>query len=123
MPAAGQAESVELYRQALLTSLAEAENALSAVERSRAREALLLEIVEEARLTARLARLQYIEGEADLRGCSTLEQRLIQAEDAQRDRAPGAARSGDRPVQGDGRKRAAGGLTAVRRLFDPRFVP
>ena len=66
LSAARQAESVELYRQVLLTSLAEVENALTAVDRSRAREVLLIEVVEEARLTARLARLQYIGGEADL---------------------------------------------------------
>ena len=77
-----QAESVELYRQVLLTSLAEVENALSAVERSRAREALLLEVVAEARLTARLARLQYIGGEADLQWVLEAERRLIQAEDS-----------------------------------------
>jgi NodT family efflux transporter outer membrane factor (OMF) lipoprotein len=80
--AARQAESVELYRQVLLTSLAEVEDALSAIERSRAREALLIEVVEEARLTARLARLQYIEGEADLQRVLDAEQRLAEAEDA-----------------------------------------
>jgi NodT family efflux transporter outer membrane factor (OMF) lipoprotein len=77
-----QAESVELYRQVLLTSLAEVEDALSAAERSRAREALVTEVVEEARLTARLARLQYIEGEADLQRVLEAERRLIQAEDS-----------------------------------------
>ena len=82
LAAARQVESVELYRQSLLTALAESENALSAVERSRAREALLLEVVEEARLTARLARLQYLEGEADLQQVLDAEQLLVQAEDA-----------------------------------------
>jgi len=77
-----QVESVELYRIVLLTSLAEAENALSAVERARAREALLLQIVEEARVTARLARLQYMEGETDLQSLFDAEQRLVSAEDA-----------------------------------------
>jgi NodT family efflux transporter outer membrane factor (OMF) lipoprotein len=77
-----QVESVELYRLVLLNSLAEAENALSAVERSRAREALLLQVVEEARITARLARLQYMEGEADLQSLFDAEQRLVEAEDA-----------------------------------------
>jgi outer membrane protein TolC len=66
----------------LLTSLAEVENALAAVDRSRAREILLVEVLEEARLTARLARLQYIEGEADLRRLFDAEQRLVEAEDA-----------------------------------------
>lgn len=81
LSAARQVESVELYRQVLLTSLAEVEDALSAVERSRAREALLIEVVEEARLTARLARLQYIGGEADLQRVLDAEQRLTEAED------------------------------------------
>jgi multidrug efflux system outer membrane protein len=81
--AAGQqVESVELYRLVLLTSLAETENALSAVERARAREALLLQVVEEARVTARLARLQYMEGETDLQSLFDAEQRLVAAEDA-----------------------------------------
>lgn len=80
--AARQVESVELYRQVLLTSLAEVENALTAVDRSRAREILLIEVLEEARLTARLARLQYIEGEADLQRLFDAEQRLVEAEDA-----------------------------------------
>ena len=80
--AASQAESVELYRQVLLTSLAEVENALSAVNRSSARETLLIEVVSEAQLTARLARLQYIGGEADLQRVLDAEQRLTEAEDA-----------------------------------------
>ena len=82
LAAGRQVESVELYRLVLLTSLAETENALSAVERARAREELLLQIVEEARLTARLARLQYMEGETDLQSLFDAEQRLVAAEDA-----------------------------------------
>jgi NodT family efflux transporter outer membrane factor (OMF) lipoprotein len=77
-----QVESVELYRQVLLNSLAEAEDALSAVERSKAREALLIQVVEEARLTARLARVQYVGGEADLQHVLDAEQQLTEAEDA-----------------------------------------
>jgi NodT family efflux transporter outer membrane factor (OMF) lipoprotein len=80
--AARQAESVELYRQVLLTSLAEVEDALSAVNRSSARETLLIEVVSEAQLTARLARLQYLGGEADLQRVLDAEQRLTEAEDA-----------------------------------------
>lgn len=79
---AQQAETVELYRGALLTGLAEAENALTAVEKSRARHALLEQVVTEARTTARLTRLQYIEGEADLRFMIDAQQMLVQAEDA-----------------------------------------
>jgi len=80
--AADQAESVELYRGALLEALAEAENGLSAVAHSSAREAMLIDIVEEARTTARLARLQYLEGEADLQRVFDAEQLLVRAEDA-----------------------------------------
>jgi NodT family efflux transporter outer membrane factor (OMF) lipoprotein len=80
--AAEQAESVELYRGALLAALGEGENGLSAVAQSRARETLLIEIVAEARTTARLARLQYLEGEADLQRVLDAEQLLVRAEDA-----------------------------------------
>ena len=79
---ARQRESVELYRRDLLTALAEVENAISAGERSRQREALILEVLEEARLTARLARLSYMEGESDLRQVLDAEALLVAAEDA-----------------------------------------
>ena len=80
--AAAQHESVELYRKALLTALAEAENALASVDKSRQRQLLIGQTVEEARTTARLARLQYLEGEADLRDVLDAERLLVQAEDA-----------------------------------------
>jgi NodT family efflux transporter outer membrane factor (OMF) lipoprotein len=79
---AAQAETVELYRGTLLTALAEAEDALTAVRQSRAREVLLDQVVEEARTTARLTRLQFIEGEADLRFVIDAQQLLVQSEDA-----------------------------------------
>lgn len=77
-----QAESVELYRQALLTALSEGEDALEAVERARARESLLVSIVSEAATTARLSRLQYVGGEADLQWVTNAEQLLVEAQDA-----------------------------------------
>jgi multidrug efflux system outer membrane protein len=77
-----QAESVALYRQTLLGAMVEVENALGAIARTRSREALLRQIVEEARLTARLARLQFMEGDADLQRLFDAEQRLVRAEDA-----------------------------------------
>ncbi|HYD14653.1 MAG TPA: efflux transporter outer membrane subunit [Allosphingosinicella sp.] len=81
--AAGQqAESVALYRQALLNCLADVENAISAVNRSGERAAITGEIVAQARETARLARLQYLEGDADLQRLFDAEQRLIENEDA-----------------------------------------
>jgi multidrug efflux system outer membrane protein len=78
---ASQIESVELYRGALLTALGEVENALAAVAAAQAREALLVEIVAGATTTSRLARLQYLEGEADLQWVLDAEQLLVQAED------------------------------------------
>ena len=79
---ATQVETVELYRRALLVALREAEDALAAVEQSRRREALLADAVEEARTTARLRRLQFIEGAADLRDVLEAQRFLVQAEDA-----------------------------------------
>ena len=77
-----QAESVALYRQALLNCLADVENALSAVNRSGERAEITEQIVAQARETARLARLQYLEGDADLQRLFDAEQRLIESEDA-----------------------------------------
>lgn len=81
--AGAQAESVALYRQVLLTALADTQNSLSSVERSALRQSLLVGLVAEARRTAELARLQYREGEADLLRLFDAEQRLVEAEDAQ----------------------------------------
>ncbi len=79
---ASQMETVELYRGALLTALAEVEDALAAVSAAQAREALLAEIVAEAAVTSRLARRQYLEGESDLQWVLDAEELLVQAEDA-----------------------------------------
>ncbi len=77
-----QAELAELYRETILTALAETEDAMSATLRSAERARLLAEVVEEARLTARLARLQYLGGEVDLQYVLDSEQLLSSAEDA-----------------------------------------
>jgi len=79
---AAQHESVAAYRGALLNALREAEDALTAAVESRARHALLAEILDEARVTARLARLQYVEGDADLQTLLDAERRLVAVEDA-----------------------------------------
>lgn len=79
---ASQAETVETYRRALLVALQESEDALAAAEHSQARQAIIDQIVEEARTTLRLRRLQYIEGEADLRDVLDAQRLLVQAEDA-----------------------------------------
>lgn len=77
-----QVESIESYRKSLLTSVAETQDALEAVERSRAREALLDDVVAQAVTTARLARSQYVGGDADLQWVLDAEQRLVEAQDA-----------------------------------------
>jgi outer membrane protein TolC len=77
-----QVETVELYRAVLLRALRETEDALSAAAQSGRRHALLEQVVEDARTTARLRRLQFIEGEADLRDVLDAQRLLVQAEDA-----------------------------------------
>jgi outer membrane protein, multidrug efflux system len=79
---ATQHEAVQLYRGALLQALREAEDALAGTEQSRRRAALLDQAVEEARVTARLARIQYLEGYADLQRVLEAQERLIALEDA-----------------------------------------
>jgi outer membrane protein, multidrug efflux system len=72
--AAGQREAVHQYRRAVLEALREVEDALSAIARSDERHRLLSEVQAEARITATLARRQYLEGDADL-------QRLLESQD------------------------------------------
>lgn len=79
---ADQHESVELYRRTLLAALGQAQDALASVEQSRRRDSLIADMVEHARTSARLARLQYLEGEADLTEMLTAQSRLVSAEDA-----------------------------------------
>ncbi len=76
-------EAVERYRQKIVAALAEAEDAQSAAQRSAERAILLNAIVEEARLTARLANVRYIEGEEDLLSVLDAQTSLSDAEDAQ----------------------------------------
>ncbi len=78
-----QVEAVERYRKTILIALAEAEDARSADQRSGERAVLLDAIVEEARLTARLANVRYIEGEEDLLSVLDAQTSLSDAEDAQ----------------------------------------
>lgn len=78
-----QLEAVERYRQTILAALAEVEDARIAGGRSFERAKLLDTIVDEARLTARLANVQYIEGEEDLQNVLDAETSLSRAEDAQ----------------------------------------
>lgn len=69
--------------QRVLTALAEVEDARNASERSVERAKLIGAIVEEARLTARLANVRYIEGEEDLLSVLNAQTSLSDAEDAQ----------------------------------------
>jgi NodT family efflux transporter outer membrane factor (OMF) lipoprotein len=83
MSASGaQIESVETYRAALLTATREGADALTGLDESRRRMTLLAESLEEARVTARLARRQYVEGAADLQTVLNAERGLLDLEDA-----------------------------------------
>jgi multidrug efflux system outer membrane protein len=78
-----QMEAVETYRATLLTAMREGEDALTAVDDSGRRVELLAASIEDARLTARLARAQYVEGAADLQTLLDAERGLLDLEDAQ----------------------------------------
>lgn len=80
---ADQAMAVEDYRATVLGALSEVENLQRTVALARERATLVSTIAEEARLTARLAHAQYIEGEEDLWTQIDAEQLLANAEDAQ----------------------------------------
>ena len=80
---AQQVEAVETYRRGILAALGEVEDIDAAVLGSSERAALATRIVDEARLTARLANVQYLEGEEDLRNLIDAEELLGSAEDAQ----------------------------------------
>jgi outer membrane protein TolC len=79
---AAQVEAVERYRLAILAALTQVEDARSAIDHSAERALLLDEIVGQASTTARLANLQYLEGEEDLINVLDAQQLLNQAEDA-----------------------------------------
>ena len=77
-----QHEVVETYRQTLLTALKECEDALTAVEQSQIRQKLMADTIEDSRRTAALARMQYVEGEADLQTVLYAERGLLSVEEA-----------------------------------------
>jgi multidrug efflux system outer membrane protein len=83
LASAVQVETVERYRQIILTALKEAEDARVAIDASAERAKLMTDLVAEAGTTARLANTQYIEGEQDVRYLLDAEQQLNDAEDAQ----------------------------------------
>ncbi len=81
--AAQQREAVQNYRQVLLTALADVENGLAAVNRARNRATILASVTQEARRTAALARVQYLEGDTDLRELLDAQDLLISTQDAE----------------------------------------
>lgn len=81
--AADQVIAIEQYRLNVLNALTEVEDIRTTIAAARERASLADQIVEEARLTARLAQAQYIEGEEDLWTEIDAEQLLADAEDAQ----------------------------------------
>ncbi len=79
---ARQREVAQLYRQAVLEALRDVEDALSAINHARQREALLADVEAEARTTSGLARRQYLEGDVDLQRLLDAQDLLIAAQDA-----------------------------------------
>jgi NodT family efflux transporter outer membrane factor (OMF) lipoprotein len=80
---ADQVVAVEQYRATVLGALSEIENLRKSMSAARERAELITRVIDEARLTARLSRAQYIEGEEDLWTQIDAEQLLANAEDAQ----------------------------------------
>ena len=108
---ASQVEAVERYRRTILGALSEVENAQSSVALALERKALLNSVVGEARLTAKLLRLQYIEGEEGLQRVLDAEQSLGEAEDAQ------ARAHADRLLAYISLYRATGGMAEAKPVY------
>jgi outer membrane protein TolC len=77
-----QQEAVETYRRTILTALREGEDAMTALEGAQRRLDLLGRTIAEARTAARLARLQFLEGAADLQTVFDAERGLLDLEEA-----------------------------------------
>jgi NodT family efflux transporter outer membrane factor (OMF) lipoprotein len=82
LSAAEQAESVELYRKALLGALQETEDALSSVSTSERREAALRTAQAEAQTAADLAKTRYSLGYSDFQTVLDSRRSMLAAEDA-----------------------------------------
>lgn len=74
-------ELVENYRRAVLAGLADVESALAAGSRTADQEALQVKVVEEGRISLRLAEVRYREGADDLLTLLDAQRTLFQAED------------------------------------------
>ena len=83
LASARQREAVQNYREVLLAALADVETGLSAAGHARKRASILAAVTGEARQTATLARVQYLEGDADLRHLLDAQDLLINAQDAE----------------------------------------
>jgi NodT family efflux transporter outer membrane factor (OMF) lipoprotein len=79
--AARERELVENYRRAVLAALADVESALAAGGRTADQEALQIKVVEEGRISLRLAEIRYREGVDDLLILLEAQRTLFQAED------------------------------------------
>jgi outer membrane protein, multidrug efflux system len=78
---ATQHEAVALYRKALITALAEVQDALTSSAQTRSRLDLLVRSQKEAMRTAQLARAQYREGTATLGTVLDADRRLVDVDD------------------------------------------
>lgn len=80
---ADQLEAAESYRRAILAALGEVEDLMRARSLARGRSEIIDKIAVESRLTAKLGRAQYLEGEEDLRTLIDADELLSDAEEAQ----------------------------------------
>jgi len=80
---ADQMEAAEDYRRTILSALGEIEDLLRARALSHERALIIERIAAESRLTARLGKAQYLEGEEDLRTLIDADELLSQAEEAE----------------------------------------
>lgn len=80
---ADQVEAAELFRKAVLGALGDVEDLLRERALNRERLEIIDKIAAESKLTARLGRAQYLEGEEDLRTLIDAEELLSDAEEAQ----------------------------------------
>jgi multidrug efflux system outer membrane protein len=74
-------ELVENYRRSILAALADVESALASGSRSADQEALQAQVVEQGRISLRLAEVRYREGVDDLLTLLDAQRTLFQAED------------------------------------------
>jgi outer membrane protein TolC len=79
---ARQREAALLYRQAVLSALADVESAVGALATARERQGVLAQVLAQSQVTATLSRRRYLEGEAGLQEVLDAQDLRIAAEDA-----------------------------------------